>query len=192
MPYSASSAPTTDATAAQSRTAETDGERKLPVFGDTAGAADYELPMTLVENLGVTGNAPEVDIGEYHLLVDGLVRAPLLLDYEAIKRCASISKVVVLDCPDVFIDVADWTGVPVSTLLAQVGVQSWATQLTFFALDGYQRTFSLKDVVQAEAFLAYAVNGQTLPEEHGFPLRLVMRERLGSDWVKWVNRIEVK
>jgi sulfoxide reductase catalytic subunit YedY len=41
-------------------------------------------------------------------------------------------------------------------------------------------------------FLAHTVNGQTLPIEHGYPVRLVAKGRYGNEWVKWVERIEVK
>ena len=41
-------------------------------------------------------------------------------------------------------------------------------------------------------FLAYSVNGQILPLEHGYPIRLVAKDSLGFDWVKWVEIIEVR
>jgi DMSO/TMAO reductase YedYZ molybdopterin-dependent catalytic subunit len=40
-------------------------------------------------------------------------------------------------------------------------------------------------------FLALKVNGQILPKEHGYPLRLVMEEKEGNAWVKWVNHVEL-
>jgi sulfoxide reductase catalytic subunit YedY len=57
--------------------------------------------------------------------------------------------------------------------------------------DGYSQTLSLEDATADRVFLAHEVNGETLPAEHGYPLRLVVRHQYGSKWVKWVERIEV-
>ena len=51
----------------------------------------------------------------------------------------------------------------------------------------------LEDVMDNDSiFLAHSVDGQTLPAEHGYPLRLVAKGEYGSYWVKWVGVIEVK
>jgi DMSO/TMAO reductase YedYZ molybdopterin-dependent catalytic subunit len=51
---------------------------------------------------------------------------------------------------------------------------------------------SLEDIMANDnIFLAHIVNGETLPEKHGFPLRLVAKGKYGYDWVKWVENIEV-
>jgi len=49
----------------------------------------------------------------------------------------------------------------------------------------------MKDLDQKKVFLAYNVNGTRLPRKHGFPLRLVYEDAYGSDWVKYVNELEV-
>ena len=49
----------------------------------------------------------------------------------------------------------------------------------------------LKALDQKRIFLAYRVNGETLPQKHGFPLRLVYEDAYGFDWVKYVDEIVV-
>jgi sulfoxide reductase catalytic subunit YedY len=99
---------------------------------------------------------------------------------------------VLLICQGVFVDNAEWTGVPMRTLLAEAGVKPGANLVYFYALDGYQKFFSLNEFENDDIFLAYNVNGQVLPKAHGFPLRLVAKGVYGNTWVKWVNHIEVK
>ncbi|GAJ00205.1 unnamed protein product, partial [marine sediment metagenome] len=51
----------------------------------------------------------------------------------------------------------------------------------------------LEDIMGNDSiFLAHTVDGQTLPAEHGYPLRLVAKGKYGSYWVKWVESIEVR
>ena len=136
--------------------------------------------------------APEVDIVEYRLIVDGLVDTPLTLTYEEVMEYPTVTEVVRLFCPDWFIDYAEWTGVPVSTLLAESSVKPEASQVVFHALDGYRATLLIEEVQGDGVFLAHTVNGEILPAAHGYPLRLVVRDSDGNKWVKWLERIEVK
>lgn len=148
------------------------------------------LPITSIENLHVTGSAPSIDIVNYRLRIDGLVDTPLSLTYETIMQYPTVTEVVLLVCPGVFEDNAEWTGVPVATILAEAGVQPQAKKITFYS-GGYQVTLLLEDVQNEGVFLAHTVDGQILPKEHGYPLRLVAKGHYGNDWVKWVDRIEI-
>ncbi len=162
------------------------------------GTAEFDefdnsnLPVTPLEELHTTGVAPEVNIEDYRLVVDGLVETSLSLTYEAILAYPTVTEVVLLICPGFFTDNAEWTGVPVTTLLAEAGIKPEASKVTFHALGAeYQVVLPLDLVQQDGVFLAHTVNGQVLPAEHGYPLRLVVRGNYGYDWVKWVTRIEV-
>jgi DMSO/TMAO reductase YedYZ molybdopterin-dependent catalytic subunit len=61
-----------------------------------------------------------------------------------------------------------------------------------YAIDGYHKTLSLEHLNEYGTFLAYKVNGVTLPKEHGYLLRLVDKGSAGASWVKWLEGIEVK
>ncbi|MFC2024412.1 molybdopterin-dependent oxidoreductase [Chloroflexota bacterium] len=165
---------------------------------DPAKVDNSNLPITPVEALHTT--LPErwdVDIANYTLIVDGLVANPLELTYSDILAYPSISEVVLLICRGFFADNAEWTGVPVSTLLDEAEIMPDATVVTFYGLDfayedvHYTQTLRLEKVYEDGVFLAYQVNGEDLPPEHGYPLRLVVKGLNGFNWVKWLWRVKV-
>jgi DMSO/TMAO reductase YedYZ molybdopterin-dependent catalytic subunit len=56
----------------------------------------------------------------------------------------------------------------------------------------YRKTLTLEEALRDDTYLAHTVYGETLPVEHGYPLRLVAGSKLGSYWVKWLFHIQVK
>lgn len=159
---------------------------------DPAKIDNSGLPITPIEDIHITGIAHDVEIASYNLKVNGLVDNPLTLSYAELMQFTPVSRVVLLICPDSFVDNAEWTGVPVKTILTKAGINPEASQAIFYSLDGYPQTLSLQDAQKDGVFLAYAVNSQTLPEEHGYPLRLVIEGVYGGSWIKWVGHIEIK
>lgn len=149
------------------------------------------LPVTPIESINTTGRPVEVDIEGYRLVIDGLVERPLSLTYGELLSRSQVSEVALLICPGFFWDNAQWTGTPLAPLLEEAGLREGAKNVRFYALDGYQSGLSLEEALAEGVFLAYQVNGETLPPEHGFPLRLVARGQYGGRWVKWLERIEV-
>ena len=119
------------------------------------------------------------------------METPLSLTYDAILAYPTYTEVVLLICPGVFADNAEWTGVPVSTILEEANIKPEASEVTFYAIDGYRVVKPLEVVQQEGVFLAHTVNGEILPAEHGYPLRLVVKGEYGSNWIKWLERIEV-
>lgn len=162
------------------------------IYGNPAAIDNSNMPITPIEDLGVTSSPPEVAIATYILTVSGLVNTPLELNYNAILQQPTITEAVLLICPGTFSGNCEWTGVPMTTLLAEAGVKPEATQVIVHAIGNYTQTFDLTDVERDGVFLAYMVDGKTLPKEHGYPIRLVVKGEYGAHWVKWVNWIEVK
>ena len=161
------------------------------VSSDPAIVDASKLPVTPVDKLHTTGNPPAVDISSYRLGVDGLVDRPLSLTYDELKSLPSVTETALLICPAFFVDNAQWTGIPVTSLLKSAGIQARANKITFIGLDGYRQILSIDDVQNEGVFLAYSVNGQALPAVQGFPLRLVAKGKYGNIWVKWVQTIRV-
>lgn len=159
---------------------------------DPAEVDNSGFEITPIEKLHTTGKPVEMDIDEYRLVVEGLVEHPLSLSYEDILAYPSVTEVVLLICPSFFADNAQWTGVPVAEILKEAGVKPEATLVYFHAADHYSNHLTLEEAMGSGVFLAYKVNGQELPLEHGYPLRLVAKGKYGSRWVKWLVRIEVK
>jgi DMSO/TMAO reductase YedYZ molybdopterin-dependent catalytic subunit len=185
-PPSVTEAPVSGSPAASTTPPAPDSLRSNP-----ASENQSQDPITPVDKLHITGIAPDIEIESYRLIVDGLVDTPLSLPYEAIMRYPTVSEVDLLVCPGFFADNAEWTGVPLTSLLADAGVQAQAKSVVVHS-GNYRATFSLEDVRDKGFFLAHTVNGQILPKEHGFPVRLVVQGHVGSEWVKWVDRIEVQ
>ena len=174
-----------------SKITKTDADLQRLVQGNPADIDNSIYPVTPVEMLHTTGNPRQVDISQYRLTVDGLVDHPLALSYEELQKFPSVTEVVLLICPDFFVDNAEWTGVPLTALLQTAGIQSKAKKVTIIGLDSYRQTLTREQVETGDVFLAYTVDGVQLPVEHGFPLRLVVKGSYGNIWVKWVQRIEV-
>jgi DMSO/TMAO reductase YedYZ molybdopterin-dependent catalytic subunit len=163
-------------------------------LSDPAEVDNSRLPITSVEELNLTGVAPDVNIEQYRLVIDGLVETPLSLTYEEILAYPSVTEVVLLICPGFFADNVEWTGVPVTALLEEAGIKPEAKTVAFQDIAGsYRKELPLEDITGNDSiFLAHTVDGQALPLEHGYPLRLVAKGKYGSYWVKWVERIEVR
>jgi DMSO/TMAO reductase YedYZ molybdopterin-dependent catalytic subunit len=151
------------------------------------------LPLDSIEELGLTGTSQEVDISTWRLEVKGeRVETPISLGYEELLRMEMIKKKVILICPGFFVDYAEWKGIPLSFIFEKAKVKEDYKTVTFFGLDGYSSSFSREEVENNLLFLALKVNGEPLPKEHGFPVRLVAEDILGGRWVKWISAIEVK
>jgi len=192
-PTSEGTAADQDATVSPSATAETEPmtQNPLGILGKHPAEVDNStLPVTPVEELHRTGSVQEYDIETYRLDVDGLVENPLSLSYEDILARPQVTELVLLICPGFFWDNAEWTGTPLSLILEEAGVLPEAAKVRFIS-GSYSTTLSLEEATADGVFLAYEVNGETLPVEHGYPLRLVARHQYGSKWVKWLERIEV-
>lgn len=166
-------------------------KRDSLIYEDPATVDNSDLPITPIEELHTTGTPVELDISTYRLTVEGLVENPLGLSYEEILAYPGVTEVVLLICPGVFYDNAEWTGVPVADILRQAKVKPEAEKVYFEAAGGYRQVLTIEEAMSDGVFLAYQVNGQPLPVEHGYPLRLVARGKYGSRWVKWLTHIEV-
>ena len=93
---------------------------------------------------------------------------------------------------------AEWTGTPLTPLLRETGLAEGAAEIVFTGADRgvqggvehvYERALSLDDAMRDEVLLAYEMNGEPLPAQHGFPLRLVVPGWYGMTHVKWLQRI---
>ncbi len=94
---------------------------------------------------------------------------------------------------------AEWTGLPLSELVRRVGLQAHAVELVFEGADHgpragqetpFRRSLPVDQAVLDVALLAWDMNGERLPEDHGAPLRLVVPGWYGMASVKWLHRIE--
>lgn len=141
--------------------------------------------------LHMTGKPQEIDLATYRLKVTGLLNHPLSLTYDELRCMPRVTDNPDLICYGVFIDYATWTGLSLEYILGLAGVQPEATQLNLVSADGYEVHIPLEKALDPQNFLAYQVNGETMPVLHGFPLRAVFPSMGGSYWLKWLVEIRI-
>ena len=148
----------------------------------------------------VVKNFPVLDLGErpaiqpeaWTLEVSGCVEQPLLLDWAAFRALPETSLTADIHCVTRWsrLDVP-WVGVAVRTVLAQARPLAEARYVTLHSHDGYTSNLPLEAVLEAEALLAYRVDGKPLRREHGGPVRLVVPSRYFWKSAKWIRGIEL-
>ena len=100
------------------------------------------------------------------------------------------------------VSTAEWTGVPLVEVLDRAGTRPDAREVVFRGADGgtvegsaepirFERSLSLDDARDSGALLAYAMNGEPLPVQHGYPLRVIVPGWYSVTSVKWLTDIEV-
>ncbi|HTM50370.1 MAG TPA: sulfite dehydrogenase [Bryobacteraceae bacterium] len=153
---------------------------------------------------------PAIDPAKHQLVIHGMVERPLSLSVEEIKRLPSVSRILVLECggnsgsewaaktaPDVqrsygLASCSEWTGVPLSLLLAEVGVRPGASWVIAEGADAcrMQRSIPLSKA-QDNVLVAYGQNGEALRPSQGYPLRLLIPGWEGNTNVKWLHSLRV-
>ncbi len=146
-------------------------------------------PLARFGTMGPTDVA--VDLKTYRLKVTGAVGRSLSLSYDQILKYPSVTEVVLLICPGFFSNNGRWTGVSLKTLLHEAQVKEEASYLDVKGAYEKGVRIPLKDIDRKKILLAYRVNGEPLPQKHGFPLRLVYEDAYGFDWVKYVDEIVI-
>lgn len=84
----------------------------------------------------------------------------------------------------------NYTGVRLRTVLQDLGLRPEATALYIRSADGFYETVTMQDLMDPRTLLVYGMNGETLPIEHGFPLRIYIPNRYGMKQPKWITSIE--
>jgi hypothetical protein len=131
-----------------------------------------------------------VELASWRLVVEGAVDRRLELPYEQLRRLGHTSRKATIDCTGGWFAHQRWTGVPLAALLEAAGVADGAHSVSVESVTGYGRSFSLDRA--RGLLLATHVAGEPLAHGHGAPLRLVVPDRRGFEWVKWIVRVRVE
>ena len=151
---------------------------------------------------------PEIDAERWRLQVRGLVKEPQSLSLSELTGMRARTIPVTLECagngrsmfdPPIegepwalgAVSTAEWTGVPLFEVLNRAGVESTARHLVLRSADSFERGISLEDAREVPLLLAYAMNGEPLPAQHGYPLRAIVPAWYAVASVKWLTEIEV-
>ena len=134
---------------------------------------------------------PEPVGPDWEITVSGLVATELELSADDLPSGAERAvQRGTLDCTSGWYTVQDWGGVRVGELLDTAGVADDAAWVRFVSVTGYRWSLPLAEA--REALLATHVGGSRLSHGHGAPARLVAPGRRGFQWVKWVQRVELR
>jgi DMSO/TMAO reductase YedYZ molybdopterin-dependent catalytic subunit len=162
---------------------------------------------------------PMLDPAGWQLEVGGLVERPLGLSLRDLRNMPSHTSVVTLECagngrfsmePSVpgeqwrlgAVSTAEWTGASLADVLERAGISSQAREVVFRAADSgrvddrpdtipFERSLSVDIAREAGGLLAYAMNGEAIPVQHGYPVRLIVPDWYGVASVKWLTEIEL-
>lgn len=140
---------------------------------------------------------PAVDASSWSLMVDGLVNSPKRYSLQGVQALPGTSQYTTFECVSNkvngnLISNAKWGGVKIPDLLADVGgVQSGASYVVFYSVDGYSVGIPVAKAMMDDSILAYSMNDQPLPTKHGYPLRGVIPGLYGMMSGKWINRVSV-
>ena len=158
---------------------------------------------------------PKVDADTWQLEVGGLVEKQLTLSLADLQARPPLTMPVTLECAgngralieprpmsqpwlQGAVGTAEWTGTPLAFLLEEAGLAAEAKEIVFSGLDrgiqgdlehAYERSLPVAEAQRDEILLAYEINGQPLPPQHGFPLRLIVPGWYGMTHVKWLHSI---
>jgi len=154
---------------------------------------------------------PTIDPRKYTLVVHGLVDRQMTFTLDDLKRFPSVSRVHFLECsgngrsayrdpkPEMTPQLVDgmmcngeWTGVPLSVLLEQVGARRGASWILAEGGDSAKLTRSIPmEKAMDDALIAYAFNGEPLRPSNGYPARLLLPGYEGNTCIKWLRRLKL-
>jgi DMSO/TMAO reductase YedYZ molybdopterin-dependent catalytic subunit len=149
---------------------------------------------TISKNL--TGLDPRVDAKKWTLEIAGLVGKPVKLTYDDIKAMPSVSRYHTLECISNevggdLIGNAMWKGVRFRDLIDRAGgLNPKAIRFALRCADGYSEGIPVVDAMNANTLVVYEMNGATLPQSHGFPIRMLTPGLFGMKNPKWITKIE--
>jgi sulfoxide reductase catalytic subunit YedY len=176
------------------------------LFGSLRSHQDYDPRDVSLEH-HVNGYPPENgDYGrlaanafrDWRLIVGGLVEHPLELSLEDLRRMPKHSHTAMHNCIQGWTGIATWGGVKVQDLLNMCRPTPEARWIVFhafvqeeYAPEHYYEAFRLDEMHDPQTILAYEMNGQPLPSQHGAPCRLRLETKVGYNMVKYLRRIEL-
>ena len=179
-------------------------------------ALRYPVTPVGLHYLLIHYDVPVVDAAAWRLEIGGRVERRLTLTLDEIRARPAVETPVTLECAgngrarltprpmsqpwlSEAVGTARWRGTPLAPLLEAAGLQPDVAEIVFTGLDRgieggeeqrYQRSLGLHDALMPDVLLAYEMNGEALPPQHGYPVRLIVPGWYGMASVKWLTRID--
>src|SRR5438105_3267075 len=168
-----------------------------PAFDATPGLSPQ---LTTNDNFYVVDTAlfkPTIDPATWRLAIDGHVDHPYEMSYDELLAMDAIEQVQTLECISNpvggdLISTAKWVGVRMPDLLSRAGVRAEAYDLVMTSQDGYTDSIPIQKAMEPTTLVAYGMNGDVLPVDHGYPARVLVPDIYGMKNVKWLARLTVE
>ena len=154
---------------------------------------------------------PQIDPGKHRLLIHGQVRNPTFFGIDSLLRYPMTSRICFVECGGNsnggwnkaplrseagyfhgLVSCSEWTGVPLATVLDEVGISGKAKWILAEGADAFAMNISIPlELALEEGMLALYQNGERLRPENGYPLRLILPGLEGVLNVKWLRRLKL-
>ena len=131
------------------------------------------------------------NFADWRLRVEGRVARPTSFSLADLKRMPARTQITKHTCEEGWSAIAEWTGVPLRTVLEAAGIQPSARFVNYYAYDDTAEGIDMLDALHPQTILAYGMNGRDLPLAHGAPLRMRVETQLGYKSVKFLERIVI-
>jgi len=172
---------------------------ELASFDDIDGIATLVSPNDNFYRIDSALSIPRIDVDTWSMKITGMVDQELEFTFDDLLAMDPVEEFVTLSCVSNrvggdLVGNARWLGVPIKKLLDMAGVQAGATQIVGRSVDGWTGGFPTEylDDPDRVALVAVAMNGEPLPTQHGFPVRLVVAGLYGYvSATKWLKEIEL-
>jgi DMSO/TMAO reductase YedYZ molybdopterin-dependent catalytic subunit len=172
----------------------------VPTYGDWSPVAGQTAEVTRAADFyyvskNLVGD-PAVDAATWQLQITGLVNTPLTLSYHDLQALPQMERYHTLECisNDVggnLMSNGRFTGTSLADLLNRAGIRQGADQLIFRAADGYSDRLHLGQALDPRSLIVYLLDGDPLPQAHGYPARLLIAGLYGMKNGKWLTSLEV-
>ncbi|MFB6197151.1 MAG: molybdopterin-dependent oxidoreductase [Halobacteriaceae archaeon] len=148
------------------------------------GSGNSAFPITS----WVADDPEPIDPAEWSLTVQGQVESPTEIEHGDLHH--DDERRALLDCTSGWYTIQRWRGIRVADLLDEVDPHEDAQFVRFVSITGYRWSLPIDEA--RDALLATHVGNERLSHGHGAPLRLVAPGRRGFQWVKWIERVDVR
>lgn len=166
---------------------------------DVPGLSKLFTPNKDFYRVDTALTVPSIDPDTWRLVIDGMVDQRVEMSFQDILDMGLDEYAITLTCVSnevggELVGNAKWLGVPLRDVLKMAGVQSDADMVLSRSVDGYTASTPLSALTDPDldAILAVGMNGEPLPLEHGFPVRMVVPGLYGYvSATKWLTELKV-
>ncbi len=142
------------------------------------------------------GVLPKIRPAGYRLEIKGLVQTPKKLTLEELYAMPMKELTLTVECigngaGGPLLSTAVWKGIPLYDLLKSLGVSEKATGVRYEAADSYYASHTMAQVRDNGVMVALYMNGEPIPQLHGFPVRILNPGFYGVKQPAWITSIEV-